>query len=407
MNIEFERLNINGMSVIIEKRKVPVACVMIGVKVGGINESERTKGISHAIEHMVFKGTKTRSQQKIAKSIEKIGGYLNAFTSEEITVFYCKIPAKHVCTGIEILCDIISNPTFPQQELVKEKKVILEEIKMVHDTPTSYLFRKIKSMLYEKPFGLPIIGKTENVKNFTRADLIRWHNKYYVKNNIMAVVVGNVSSDDIKQAIKQNLKLKERSLRVNHKIKRINKHHIEKRKHLKQAHLAIGIHMPTATSRLRYACILFDTILGEGMSSRLFQEIREKRGLAYAIKSDLDIDKHYGYLTVYAGTKKEDITNVKELALKEIRKLRELHYKDFEQAKEQVIGKYMLKIEDSEKTAEELLFEEHLSNAENFYRFEQHINDVKLWQVRSLAKIKTYSFAAIIPEQAKQDLAQK
>ncbi len=397
-NIEFERLNINGINVIIEKRKLPVACVMIGVKVGGISESERTKGISHVIEHMVFKGTKTRKQEEIAKSIEKIGGYLNAFTSEEITGFHCKIPAKHVCTGIEILCDIISNPIFPQQELVKEKSVILEEIKMIHDNPVSHLFRKIKSTLYEKPFGLPIIGKAENVKKFTRADLFRWHNKYYVKNNVIVTIVGNVNSDDIKQAIKQNLKLKERNIRIKLKIRKINKDYIEKRKHIKQAHLAIGIHMPAATSKLRYASILFNTILGEGMSSRLFQEIREKRGLAYAIKSDLDIDKHYGYLTIYAGTKKEDITNVKELALKEIKKLQQLHYKDFEQAKEQVIGKYMLKIEDSEKTAEELLFEEYFSNAENFYKFEQHINDVKLWQVKALAKIKAYSFAAIVPE---------
>jgi len=209
-------------------------------------------------------------------------------------------------------------------------------------------------------------------------------------------VVGDVEWEDVLEEAKKFPK-------VNKKINSIpilqsSGEVIEKRKGIDQAHIVLGFHTPLLNDKDRYAAEIFDSILGGGMSSRLFQEVREKRGLCYAIKSNLEQSKDYSYEMIYAGTVKEKVNEIKKIILKEVSKLKDLKKSDFEEAKERLIGLRQLSKEKSDLTMIELLQEELGGNSENYYQYEKEINNVKLNQVQNLSKIKNYSFVALIPE---------
>ena len=386
----------NGLTVIFEKRKGPVVSIASSVRFGAQYESEKIKGISHFIEHLVFKGTKNRSVEDIPKDIEGKGGVLNAFTGEEITCYWNKMPAKYFELGIDVSRDLVLNPLFDKEALERERKVILEEIKMYHDNPSTHVLEKLKELLYEKPFGLSIAGTHKTVAGLTREKVIDLFNSIYSTNNMILSVVGNVGWEQVLEEANKFPK-------INKKINQIpiipkNGEIIEKRKGIDQAHEVLGFHMPKLNDKNRYAAEVFDSILGGGMSSRLFQEIREKRGLCYAIKSDLEQSKDYAYEMIYAGTVKEKIKEIKKLVLKEIKKLKELKKKDFDEAKERLIGLREISLEKSDSNMVGLLQEELAGNAKEFYEFGDKINSVKLKQVQELSNLKGYSFTALIPE---------
>ena len=393
---EFYRKKLdNGLTVIFEKREVPIVAVSASVKFGAQFESEKIKGISHFIEHLVFKGTKKRSVTEIPQEIESKGGIINAFTGEEITCFWNKLPSKHFSLGVDISRDLVLNPVFEKDALERERKVILEEIKMYHDNPNSYVLEKIKEMLYEKPFNLSVAGTIETVSGLTREKVIELYNSIYTSNNMILCVVGNVTWEEVLNEAKK-------FPAINKKIDYIpitskNGELIEKRKGIDQAHEVIGLHMPKLGDKDRYAAEVFDSILGGGMSSRLFQEIREKRGLCYAIKSHLEQSKDYSYMMIYAGTTKEKIKEIKDLAIKEIKKIDRLNQKDFDEAKERLIGLKDINGEKCDSTMMDLLQEEIGGDAGIYYQYEDKINKVKLNEVRKLSKIKGYSFVALVP----------
>jgi len=395
--IEFNRKKLdNGLTVLFEKREGPVVSISSSVKFGAQYENEKIKGISHFIEHLVFKGTKNRTVQEIPKDIEGKGGVLNAFTGEEITCYWNKMPAKHFQLGIDVSRDLVTNPLFEKVALERERKVILEEIKMYHDNPSTHVLENLKAMLYEKPFGLSIAGTHKTVAGLSREKVIDLFNSIYTTNNMILSIVGNVEWEQVLEEANKFPK-------INKKINQIpiipkNGEIIEKRKGIDQAHAVLGFHMPKLGDSGRYAAEVFDSILGGGMSSRLFQEIREKRGLCYAIKSDLEQSKDYAYEMIYAGTVKEKVKEIKELVLKEIKKLGELKKKDLDEAKERIIGLREISLEKTDSTMVGLLQEELAGNAQEFYEFEDKINLVKLKQVQELSKLKGYSFTALIPE---------
>jgi len=394
---EFYRKKLdNGITIIFEKRKIPVVTVASSVKFGAQYESEKIKGISHFIEHLVFKGTKNRSVSEIPKEIESKGGILNAFTSEEITSYWNKLPAKYFELGADISRDLILNPLFEKKALEKERRVILEEIKMYHDNPSSHVMEKIKEMLFEKPFNLSIAGTAKTVNGLSREKVVELFNSIYSTNNMIFSVVGKTS---LSQVLDQARKFP----KINKNIRNIpivlkNKQITEKRKGIDQAHLVFGFHMPKLIDKQRYAAEFFDSILGGGMSSRLFQEIREKRGLCYAIKSSLEQSKDYAYEMVYAGTVKEKVKKIKEIILKEIKNFKNLNKSDFNEAKERLIGLRQISKEKSDMTMVGLLQEEIGGNAEEFYKYEERINSVKLQDVKNLSKLKGYGFVSLIPE---------
>lgn len=394
--VEFYRKKLdNGITVIFEKRKIPVISSCTAVKFGAQNEKEKIKGISHFIEHLVFKGTKKRNVVQISEEVENKGGILNAFTGEEVTGFWSKLPSKHFSLGADISRDLVLNPLFEKAALERERKVILEEIKMYHDNPTTHVFEKIKELLYEKPFNISIAGTLKTVAGLSREKVIDLYNAIYATNNLIFSVVGKASWQDVLEEARKFPK-------VNKQIRNIpiipkNGEFMEKRKGIDQAHEVLGFHMPKMGDKNQYAAELFDSILGGGMSSRLFQEIREKRGLCYAIKSHLEQSKDYSYEMIYVGTTKEKIKIIKELILKEIKKLKNLKQSDLNEAKERLIGLRQISKEKSDTAMMGLLQEELGGNAENFYNYEREINAVKLNQVQELSNLKGYSFVGLLP----------
>jgi predicted Zn-dependent peptidase len=394
---EFYRRKLdNGITVIFEKRDAPVVAVASSIKFGAQYESEEIKGISHFIEHLVFKGTKTRSVTQISSEIESKGGIINAFTGEEMTSFWNKLPGKYFSLGADISRDLVLNPIFEKEALERERQVILEEIKMYHDNPSSYVLEKIKEMLYEKPFNMSIAGTIPTVSGLTREKVLEIFDSVYSTNNLIFSVVGNSDWESVLAEAKKFPK-------INKKINLLpiipkNTESIEKRKGIDQAHEVIGFHRPKLTDKNRYAAEIFNSILGEGMSSRLFQEIREKRGLCYAVKDHLEQSKDYAYEMIYFGTVKEKIMEIKDITLREIKKMGELKAADLAAAKEKLFGLRQISKEKCDSTMADLLLEEIGGNAEGYYDYEENISKVKLGEVQELSKLDGFSFVALVPE---------
>jgi predicted Zn-dependent peptidase len=388
----------NGMTIIFEKRNLPIVSIVFAVRNGGVNESPSEKGISHFIEHMLYKGTPTRNSRKIAEEIEKNGGELNGFTDETITAYWCKLPSKHFDMGLNVLSDMIKNPLFDENELEKEKKVIFEEIKMRKDNPYIYSMDTIQTELYSGTLGMNLIGTYETMKPIDRKKLINKFKQIYQPNNMIFGVVGDADFDKIVEFAEKNFgNLKGKVPKIKFSVKNGSK--IEKRKGIAQASLIFAYHVPLAGDKKSYAAEVLNTLMGGGMSSRLFAEIRDKRNLAYSIRGDSNITKFFAYNTIYAGTKKENVTLIKKIILEEFDKVsKNLSEKELKQIKEQLIGNYHISMEDSQNQLINLLLCEIDGNARDYYDFEKNINAVKLEDVKKLAKIKKYSFMALVPE---------
>lgn len=393
---EFYRKKLdNGVTVLFEKRQVPVVAIASSVKFGAQYESANIKGISHFLEHLVFKGTKDRTVQEIPKEIESKGGIINAFTGEDITAYWNKLPSKYFELGADISRDLVLNPVFEKEALERERKVILEEIKMYHDNPSTHVLEKIKEMLYEKPFNLSIAGTAETVGKLSRENIIHLFNSFYSTNNMIFSVVGQCEWEQVLEEAKK-------FPRTQKQIKKIpiilrNGSVVEKRKGIDQAHLVFGFHIPKLIDKNRYAIEIFDSILGGGMSSRLFQEVREKKGLCYAIKSSMEQSKDYAYEIIYSGTVKEKVEEIKKIILKEIKRLEKLEKSDLNEEKEKLIGLKQINKEKCDITMIDLLQEEIGGDAKNYYKYEDNINSIKLEEVRKLSKLKGYSFVSLIP----------
>lgn len=387
----------NGLTILHEKRDVPVTTVAIASRFGAEYEKESEKGISHVIEHLCFKGTDKRRAKEISSEIEKIGGILNAFTHEEVTLYHAKLPSKHLNVALEVLFDIYFNSNFPQEEMTKEIKVICEEIKMRKDNPRVYVCDRLKQSLYEKPFGLNISGDDKTILALTREDIIKKYRAKYCPANSVLCVVGNNSFSEVLKFVEKFDFPKNVPLEKSQTPKKINLISDEKRPGLEQANLAMGFHFPIGSSKERYAAQIFNSILGDGMSSKLFLEVREKLGLVYAIKSDFDLGKDYGYLLIYAGTDKSKVKQVIDIVSKEFRKMENISKEEFEEAKRQIAGNYLVESEGSEECTVNLVMEEILDKAENYYQFEKNIQKVGLEEVRNLAKNSKFSYSVLSP----------
>ena len=401
MKADFHKIKLkSGATLLFEKRKLPVSTIIAASRAGAAYETEKDKGIAHFTEHMLFKGSINRTQQEFSSQLEKVGGIVNGFTAEQITAFWCKLPSKHNMLGADCIFDLIKNPKFDEKELEKEKNIIISEINRHHDLPFSYVYMKLKEMMYEKPFALSILGMKETVSSFDRNNFLRWHN-FYSPENIIISIVGKLSIEELSELAKKyfkdgkNYNLPEISLAER------NSEFYEERQGIDQTHFCLGFHIPNLMDKQRYTAEIFNALLGEGMSSILHQEVREKRGLAYAIKSFLEQEKDYGFDIVYAGIEKKNIKKVKEIVLKEIKGLTNLKKKDFEEVKEQKIGNWELELEDSEKVAVSLIIQEIATKAEEFYNYPEMISKVKLQDVKNMAKIGNYSLAVLAPKTKK------
>jgi len=387
----------NGLTILFEKRDVPVTTVLLAAKYGAAYESIEEKGMAHFMEHLCFKGTKKRTVREISAEVERVGGDLNAFTHEEITAYHVKLPSEHLKIAIDVIFDVFFNATYPEEEVTKESNVICEEIKMYRDNPHMHTIESIKKNLYESPFGDFIGGSEKNVKGFSRDQLFLKHQKMYVSGNSILSIVGNNNFEEIIDLVK-SMKIPKGD--VNIKIPKVVKKikvSDEKREGIYQTNLALGFHFPFSQDKNRYAAEIFSTILGEGMSSRLFTKVREEKGLAYSIKTDLDLGQKYGYMLLWAGTDPEKKSQVVDISLKEFSKMKEVSEEELKIAKVQIIGGRHVDSEGSDSTAVDLVMEEVSGKAEDYYEYEKNINAVTLEEVRDLAKISEHSIFSLGP----------
>ncbi|MEK6893465.1 MAG: pitrilysin family protein [Nanoarchaeota archaeon] len=389
----------NGMIAIMEKRELPVVVVSITNRFGAAFEESKIKGIAHFIEHLVFTGTKTRTHEDISREIEKKGGILNAFTANEVTSFWFKLPSEHLFAGLGILADLLKNPKFDLKKFEKEKKVILEEIKMYHDDPSRHVIDKISENLYEKPFGESIAGSEKTVSALKRDFVFDFFEKHYSPENYLATIVGDADFDKVCEYLEENFKGEGKRL-DEIEIKKKNAESVEERAGIDQAHFVFAVHAPLVSEKEYYALEVLDAHLANGMSSRLFLKIREEKGLAYSVQSSVNAEKNYSYYSIYVGTTKEAVPEVKKIILEEFANISKMGDKELNEAKERVIGLRKISSEESAKVMTELLFAELAGDAKEYYEHEKKIKAVTLEQVKRLAfgLIKKYSTAAIVPK---------
>ncbi len=339
----------NGLRIVLES--VPtVRSVTIGiwVRTGSRQETEQNNGISHFLEHMLFKGTKNRTAKDIAEAFDSIGGQVNAFTSKEYTCFYARVVDTYKEHALEVLTDMLFNSTFLEDEIEREKKVVMEEIKMYEDTPDDHVHDLLATASFgNHPLGRPIIGTEKQIKSFTRKTLIDYMKEFYTPKNIVVSVAGNVEHDFIYkiESLFSTFKDSNRSFKSGKPTFLANK--IIKNKETEQAHLCLGYQGLAINDSRISAMLIINSILGGGMSSRLFQEVREKHGLAYSVFSYHAAYLDCGLLTIYAGTNKEQLNLLQTTIKQTVQQLAEkgLTDKEFMNSKEQLKGNMMLSLE--------------------------------------------------------------
>jgi predicted Zn-dependent peptidase len=358
----------NGLRIVLEK--IPsVRSVTIGVWVltGSRNENAANNGISHFIEHMFFKGTKSRTATDIAEAFDSIGGQVNAFTSKEYTCFYAKVLDTHKEHALEILADMFFNSAFDADEMEREKKVVYEEIKMYEDTPDDIVHDLLARASYgQHPLGYPILGTEEQLSTFQPDTLKEYIANQYIPENVVISVAGNVEADFIHNI--ENYFGSYSSKASTSPIKKPNflSDTIERHKDTEQAHLCIGYNGLQVGSNDVYSLIILNNVLGGSMSSRLFQEVREKRGLAYSVFSYHSSFLDHGLLTIYAGTGKEQLPLLRDTIESTVNTLvdKGLTDKELRNSKEQLKGSLMLSLEStnsrmSRNGKNELLLKRH------------------------------------------------
>jgi predicted Zn-dependent peptidase len=324
----------------------------VWIRAGSRHEMPEINGISHFVEHMVFKGTKSRSAQHIAREVDAIGGNLDAFTGKETVCFNIKVLDEHVPVALDVLSDLVLNPTFASDEITRERGVILEEIKMDEDNP-DYLVHEIFTQAFWKdhPLGKPILGTKETVRRFEQDTLFSFYGQRFHGSNMIFSAAGNIEHDSFVEQVTRRFESLPagESLTVQVPPKTAARIILKNKKALEQVQLCLGVPAPAIADESRYVTLVLNTILGGGMSSRLFQTVREERGLAYSIYSDLNPYSDTGSLCVYAGTSSDRAIQVVHLVMEQFRRLKNepLPADELRRAKDQLKGNLLLSLESS------------------------------------------------------------
>jgi predicted Zn-dependent peptidase len=380
----------NGTTIIFEKNRSKSVAIEVMFKVGSNNENKEISGISHFLEHMLFEGTKKRkNSREIANEIEKYGGQFNAYTSGDRTAFFIKIINKRFEKALDILSDMVSNSLFSKKTIEKEKKVILKEINMVTDDPRQHQWILFQKNLFERhPAKNPTYGTTQAVKNPNRNKIVGYYNKYYIPNNMVISVVGNINNAKNKiEKYFNNLKPKKlisRKKIKEPKQKRIKKF-IEKRK-ICDSYMVLGYKSPKRTHKDSYIFDVINSILGRGQSGWIFDEIRNKHGLAYYTGVQNESKKDNGFFAVFAGLDKKNIEKAKEIILQQFRKLGNISKTELEDAKTYIEGSHALEMEDNFHAADNLAFWETIKNASLADKYIKNIKKVKINDIKRVAR---------------------
>ncbi len=356
MTVELNRLP-NGVRVVTEHMPgMQSASLGVWVTAGGRHERAEQNGIAHFLEHMAFKGTKTRNALQIAESIEDVGGYINAYTSREMTSFYARVLADDVPLGLDVISDIVLNPVFDPHEIEVERHVILQEIGQALDTPDDIIFDWLQETAFpDQALGRPILGPSSRVEKFNRDDLAGFVSERYVPENLIVAAAGAVDHDAILALVEQRFghlvsggPRAVEAARFAGGERRVDKA-------LEQAHVAMAFEAPGYRSDDVFVAQVFATALGGGMSSRLFQEARERRGLCYTIFAQPSAYADSGLLTIYAGTGAEDLEGLVSLTVDEIRRSADdLSVAEIDRARAQMKAGMLMGLESPASRAERL-----------------------------------------------------
>jgi predicted Zn-dependent peptidase len=328
-----------------------VRSISIGVWLtrGSRHETAERGGIAHFVEHMLFKGTGSRSAEDIAQAIDSIGGQLDAFTAKEYASYYIKVLDEHLPLAMDILSDIVRNPAFNPEDVEREKKVVLEEIKMVEDTPDDLVHELFTQGFWENhPLGRPILGTRETVESFDSPMLRSYFTNAYTPKNLILSAVGNLEHARVRDLVQEKFgSLVQLGEPFTEEAPRVVPKTLIRNKDLEQSHLCIGVDSYPQKHDDRYSSYVLNTLLGGSMSSRLFQNVREKRGLAYAVFSGLSAYRDAGSFTVYAGCANEAVGQVIDLVVEELRGIKKTPVPDAEikRAKDHLKGSLMLSLE--------------------------------------------------------------
>jgi len=342
----------NGVRLLTEAMS-HVRSVSLGVWLtrGSRDESDAQSGIAHFVEHMLFKGTPTRTAEDIAQAIDSIGGQLDAFTAKEYASYYVKVLDQHVPLAMDILSDIVLRPALEPTDIDREKKVVLEEIKMVEDTPDDLVHEMFTQSFWEgHPLGRPILGSRETVEAFTQQSLRHYFESAYTAGNIIVSAAGNLEHARIRDLVSAAFgAMSSGDSRMPDTPPRVIPQVIVRNKDLEQSHILIGASSYPQNHDDRYSSYVMNTMLGGSMSSRLFQNIREKRGLAYSVFSGLSAYRDAGNLTIYAGCANDAVGEVIDLMVTELREMKRAPAPEAElrRAKDHLKGSLMLSLENT------------------------------------------------------------
>ena len=395
----------NGLTVITEQMQ-HIRSVAIGIwlKSGSRDEDSEWNGISHFIEHMVFKGTETRSAEAIARQVDSIGGNMDAFTAKECICFNIKVLDEHLPLALDVLSDLVLHPVFDEGDIARERGVILEEIKMDQDNP-DYLVHEIftQSFWKDHALGLPILGTRDTVKRFERPVVNRFYGHHFAPGNLIVSAAGNLEHKNFVDLVAKHFEQVKPAKNGFHSpqprtFSRIN---LRNKKSLEQVQICIGVPSHPMAHERRYASYLLNTLLGGGMSSRLFQNIRERQGLAYSIYSDLNPYRDTGCMAVYAGTSLASAAKVVQSVVGEFRdlKIRPVPEEELRRSKDQLKGSLMLSLESSTARMSNLARQEmYFDRFQDLDELVQKIEAVTADDLQSLAQefFKTESVAVTV-----------
>lgn len=401
---------VNGLRIVTERiDSVKSISIGIWVKTGSRNEKKELAGVTHFLEHMLFKGTEKRSAFEIAQSMESVGGYLNAFTSSEYTCYYARCVDEQLPRALDVLSDMVLNPAFPEEEIEKEKKVVIEEMKMYRDSPDDYLFEAFTTKMFEDhALGRPVLGFEETVSAFTQQDLYDYMSDRYRPDNLLVAVAGNVDHDEVVNLVSTYFENRTAETTTNG-AQPLNEFYPEKlalTKPIEQTHYILGRRGMHFDHEDKYLLLLANTVLGGGMSSRLHQNVREKYGYCYSIQTFNQSYSDSGIWGVYVGTDKDYVEHVHELVVAELDKIRTeiIPEKEFAEAKSQLKGKLLLSQENTSNrmmrlAKSELYFERFVTLDE----LEENIDNVTAEDVLAFSKDffdqKYFMEAVLTPEE--------
>jgi predicted Zn-dependent peptidase len=403
----------NGIRVVTEY--IPhVRSVSLGVwiETGSRDESETQNGISHFLEHMVFKGTTKRSAPEISRSLESVGGYLNAFTGKEHTCYYARVLDEYADLSLDVLSDLVRNATFPPKEIEREKSVVIEELRNAEDDPDDIIHDYFEKALYgSHPMGYTIIGTEKNLRSLTRHDIIRYYRSNYHPTKMVVSAAGNIEHEKFVELVSKyfgdSWNGHKPDVMDRQRPRPRKAETLELQKPIQQAHLCMGTRAYSIRSNNRYPLLVLNTLLGDGMSSRLFQNIREKYGFAYSIYSFANFQSDTGTFGVYIGTDKSHVGTSKELIQKELDKLRNkpISKAELQRTKAQLKGNMMLSLENIPSRmmrlgTSELYFKDVSTLDEILRRIDQVTTEDLLETANNLFDHETFSRVVFMPNGA-------